>query len=92
MDERNREKGLQRLKKAFKSGKITKDNINKRGYNKFLEIKENVEVFINEQKVEEDKKWDGLKGYITNTTLSAQEVYEQYNNLWVIERAFRVTK
>ena len=30
----NREKGVKRLEKAFKSGKATKDNINKRGYNK----------------------------------------------------------
>ena len=33
-----------------------------------------------------------MKGYITNTTLPAKEVYEQYNGLWVIERAYRVTK
>lgn len=92
MDAHNREKGLRRLKKSFKSGKITKDNINKRGYNKFLEITKDVEVSINEQKIKEDKKWDGLKGYFTNTILPAKEVYGQYNNLWVIERAFRVTK
>ena len=33
-----------------------------------------------------------MKGYITNTTLPAKEVYEQYNGLWIIERAYRVTK
>jgi transposase len=33
-----------------------------------------------------------LKGYITNTTLSAKDVYEQYRGLWVVERAYRVTK
>ena len=32
------------------------------------------------------------KGYITNTTLTATEVYEQNRALWVIERAYRVTK
>ena len=34
------------LKKAYKSGSINKENINKRGYNKFLEISENVKVTI----------------------------------------------
>jgi transposase len=29
---------------------------------------------------------------LTNTDLPANEVYEQYNELWVIERAYRVTK
>jgi len=31
-----------------------------------------------------------LKGYFTNTDLSANEVYKQYRDLWVIERAYRV--
>jgi hypothetical protein len=91
-DKYNREKGIKRLKTAYKSGKITKENINKRGYNKFLEISDNVKVTINQQKIQEDEKWDGLKGYLTNTELQAKDVYEQYCGLWVIERAYRVTK
>lgn len=91
-DRYNREKGVKRLKTAYKSGTISKENINKRGYNKFLELSENVKVEINQHKINEDEKWDGLKGYITNTTLPAKQVYEQYNGLWVIERAYRITK
>ena len=91
-DKYNREKGVKRLQKAYKSGNINKENINKRGYNKFLEISDNVKVTINQQKIAEDEKWDGLKGYMTNTSLPAEEVYGQYNGLWVVENAFRVTK
>jgi transposase len=91
-DMHNREKGIKRLQQAYKSGKITKENITKKGYNKFLDISENVKVSINHEKIEEDQKWDGLKGYITNTSLPAKQVYEQYNGLWVIERAYRITK
>jgi len=91
-DKYNREKGVKRLTKAYKSGNITKDNINKRGYNKFLEITNNVKVAINQDKINDDEKWDGFKGYITNTSLTANEVYEQYRGLWVVERAYRVTK
>lgn len=91
-DKYNREKGVKRLKTAYKSGILTKENINKRGYNKFLEISDNVQVSINQNKICEDEKWDGWKGYLTNTTLPAKEVYEQYCGLWVIERAYRVTK
>jgi transposase len=91
-DKYNREKGVKRLQKNYKSGNVTKENINKRGYNKFLELSDNVKVTINQQKISEDQKWDGLKGYITNTLLPAKEVYEQYNGLWVVENAFRVTK
>lgn len=91
-DKYNRDKGVRRLEKDFKNGKITKDKVNKRGYNKFLEIANDISVKINQEKIKEDEKWDGLKGYITNTTLSAREVYKQYNELWIIENAFRVTK
>jgi transposase len=91
-DKYNREKGIKRLEKAYRSGNITKENINKRGYNKFLEISDNVKVSINKQKIEQDEKWDGFKGYLTNTKLPAQEVYEQYSGLWTVERAFRITK
>jgi len=91
-DKYNREKGVKRLQKAYKSGTITKENINKRGYNKFLEISDNVKITINQQKISEDQKWDGLKGYITNTELPAKEVHGQYIGLWVVENAFRITK
>jgi transposase len=91
-DRHNREKGVKRLQQAYKSGSITKENINKKGYNKFLDISDNVKVQINQEKIRQDEKWDGLKGYITNTALPAMEVYEQYNGLWVIERAYRITK
>lgn len=91
-DRYNRDKGVRRLKKAYKSGNITKENINKRGYNKFLEIDSNIKVTINLDKIAEDQQWDGLKGYLTNTDLSAEDVCQQYNELWIIERAYRITK
>lgn len=88
----NRTKGVERLRKAFASGKITKDKINKRGYSKFLEIDNDVDVSICEAKIREDEKWDGLKGYVTNTSLPPDEVVAQYHGLWVVERAFRISK
>ena len=91
-DAHNREKGVLRLRKAYASGKITKSSVNKRGYNKFLEISKDVDVVISEDKIKEDAQWDGLKGYITNTSLAPSAVVEQYHGLWVVERAFRVTK
>jgi transposase len=91
-DKYNREKGVARLQRAYKNGKITKEHVNKRGYNKFLDISKDITVDINQDKIKEDEQWDGLKGYITNTNLSAEEIYEQYSGLWVVEKAFRVTK
>lgn len=91
-DRHNREKGIQRLRKAYSSGKIKKANINQRGYNKFLVIENDVMVGIDEDKIAKDAQWDGLKSYVTNTDLPAGEVIAQYHGLWVVERAFRISK
>ena len=91
-DAYNRKRGIARLRKAYSKGTLTKEQVNRRGYNKFLEISRDVTVEINESKIAEDAKWDGLKGYITNTSLEPKQVVEQYHGLWVVERAFRVSK
>ena len=91
-DAHNREKGIRRLEKSYHRGKLTKDNINKRGYNKFLKMEGDVKVTINYEKLEKDAKWDGLKGYLTNTNIPINDVYTAYHNLWHVERAFRISK
>lgn len=91
-DKFNRERGLKRLEKSLKTGKLTKSNINKRGYNKYLKLEGELTVKIDYLKFEQDDKWDGLKGYITNTKLEAIQVIDNYNNLWKIEKAFRISK
>ena len=73
----NRGKGVERLRKAYAKGILTKENVNKRGYNKFLDVSKGITVSINEEKIAEDSLWDGLKGYITNTDLPGKEVISQ---------------
>jgi transposase len=91
-DAYNRRRGLQRLEKKVKSGKLSKSNINNRGYNKYLKLIGDLRVEIDYKKFEADQQWDGLKGYITNTKLPTQKVIEKYNQLWQIEKAFRISK
>ncbi len=91
-DEFNRNRGFRRLEKQIKSGKLTKENINNRGYNKYLKLEGNINISIDKEKFENDAKWDGLKGYITNTDLSEKEIVANYNQLWKIEKAFRISK
>ena len=57
-----------------------------------MTLKGTVAVEIDETKVVADEFWDGLKGYITNTELSGQQVIENYRHLWQIEKAFRISK
>ena len=53
-------------------------NISKKIVSLHFLIQTHIDVKINYEKVKEDEKWDGLKGYITNTDLSASDVYKQY--------------
>jgi transposase len=61
-DAYNRDKGVRRLEKAYRKGSLTKAQINKRGYNKFLNITSGIDVEINYEKIVQDTAWDGLKG------------------------------
>lgn len=91
-DKQNREKGLKKLEKQIKTGKLTKASINNRGYNKYLKLHGEIKVVIDKVKFIQDAKWDGLKGYITNAKLAKDEILENYNHLWQIEKAFRTAK
>lgn len=91
-DFHNREKGLKKLRVAVKSGKLTKEQIHNRGYNKFLNLTGSVTIDIDEDKIMADEKWDGLKGYVTNTRLKPKDIVEHYGHLWQIEKAFRISK
>ena len=91
-DEHNRKRGLQRLEKQIKSGKLTKSSINNKGYNKYLKLEGEISIRIDYEKFNQDHVWDGLKGYITNTKMDDNQVIDNYKNLWHIEKAFRMSK
>lgn len=76
----------------MKSGKLTKSSINNKGYNKFLKMAGEVALELDQEKVDKDASWDGLKGYLTNSGMTKEEVLENYRHLWQIEKAFRVAK
>ena len=91
-DAYNRKRGLKRLEKRIRSGKLNKSSINNRGYNKYLKLTGDVTIEIDYNKFNNDDVWDGLKAYVTNTKLTDKQVLDNYKNLWHIERAFRMSK
>ena len=42
--------------------------------------------------VAEDKRWDGLKGYVTNADLKNVEAVSAYYQLYNVEQSFRIAK
>ncbi len=94
-DALDRQKGIDRLKKRLQKSDNPKAQLSDRGYKKFLELQgeHSCKIALNETKIEEAAKWDGLKGILSNdTALSDEEIIHQYTNLWQIEESFRITK
>lgn len=91
-DAYNRQRGLNKLEKALAKGKLNKQHLNNKGYNKYLKMEGEISIRIDYDKFKDDQKWDGLKGYLTNTELTKEQVIEQYKQLWSIEKTFRISK
>jgi hypothetical protein len=91
-DAYNRERGLRRLRKQIGGGRMTKEHLNNRGYNKFLKLSGEITVELDETRVRQAAQWDGLKGYLTNTDLPPAVIIAHYAQLWHIEKAFRISK
>jgi hypothetical protein len=85
-------RGLKKLRRKVHSGRLTKEHLNNRGYNKFLRLDGEVKIEIDETKIAQAARWDGLKGYLTNTDHSPELVIDTYGQLWHVEKAFRISK
>ena len=51
-----------------------------------------ITVAVDEDMVAADAKWDGLKGYISNATLTPSAIVEAYHQLYNVEQSFRISK
>ena len=88
-DKHNRERIIKKLQAKIdkKQTLITKS--------KYLLLeKEGKVIGVDLVKIDEDKRYDGLKGYFTNLTkrVNPQIIISQYHNLWKVEKAFRMSK
>ena len=90
-----RQKALEKLNKIATSSNITKSDLKLSHYAKFLDLDKKCTITfqLNEEKIIQDEKLDGIKGFITNDfSLTHQEIIEHYKNLWHIEEAFKISK
>ena len=92
-DARDRDKAIERTKKKLEKKKNPKEYLGNGGAKKYLAVSEGATIALNEDKIKEDRRWDGLHGVVTNAkNLSHQDILAQYGNLWQVEESFRVTK
>jgi transposase len=83
----NRDRLVRRLQAKLDRGQVVK----KSKYVLLADDKK-LEGSIDEAKVKQDARFDGLKGYVTNTILAPDEVVAHYGNLWHVEKSFRMSK
>ena len=105
-DKFEREKGIEKVKQRLLKSSSVKSQLSNSGYKKYIELEKpnstdkegnkvtcDISLTLNQDKIDEDALWDGLKGIITNNTkLSNEELIHQYSNLWQVEESFRITK
>jgi Transposase DDE domain len=92
-DQGDRERLIRRLKEKLTASDNPQGLISNRGYLKYVDEKTRGKVILNEDKIAEEARWDGLHGIITNDkTTKAMDLLHRYRNLWVIEESFRINK
>jgi transposase len=92
-DEYDRKTAIEKLLKKLKKEKNPKNYISNYGYQKYLKLDGLTKIELNEEKIIEDAKWDGLLGVITNAkNFSYEQILDHYRNLWQVEESFRITK
>ena len=63
------------------------------GYKKYIQVSGEATLQIDQKKMQQEERWDGVSGVITNAKdLSPASILYQYSNLWQIESCFRVQK
>ena len=91
----DRQKNIDKLIEKSEKNKDIKDLIPNFWYKKYIKVidSDNAKIEIDEEKMQEDAKWDWLHWIITNSKdMTWEELLSQYRNLWQIEEWFRINK
>ncbi len=93
-DFEERERQIEKAMKMIKNHTV--DATTKRGTMKCVKEKQESrkkdEYEINIEKIEEEARYDGYYGIITNTQEQARGIIEEYHSLWEVEESFRTLK
>jgi hypothetical protein len=94
-DKKTREKAIKKIEKELSKKSITKSDLKLYYYAKYLDIDDkcNIKYSLNPNKIVQDKKFDGIKGFTTNDfTLNPNDVISHYKNQYDVEEAFKISK
>jgi transposase len=88
-DVADRQAIIDSLQEKLKSN--PKSLVGNKGYRKYLNLEKDT-VSVNQEKIEEEARYDGKWVLKTNTTLTAEQAALKYKELWQVEQVFRDMK
>lgn len=92
-DAADRERAIKKLMRRLGKSGNPREVLGNRGNHRYIRIEGKARLVIDEDKVAEAARWDGLKGVVTNLRdIPAGELLARYRDLWRIEESFRITK
>jgi hypothetical protein len=89
-DRQQREKIVAALREQLRQG--DKSLVGNKGYRRYLKVEGDSHFVIDEAKLAEEARYDGIWVLRTNTELPTAEVALQYKKLWMVELWFRTCK
>lgn len=92
-DVHDRDAAIKKLEKKLKKSSSVKSVLSNSGYKKYMKLEGDSQIEVDQDSIDEARRWDGLHGVITNIeNVDINQVVTHYRGLWQVEETFRVTK
>ena len=94
-DAADRRKAVEKLVKKLRRSANPAQALSGRGFGRFVKVEGAARLEIDEEKIREAARWDGIKGIVTNIDapgMGHAELFSRYRELWRVEESFRITK
>ena len=92
-DAADRKKAVDKLIRKLGQSANPAQALSGRGFGRFVKVKGKARLEVDETKIKEAARWDGLKGVVTNAPdMDSSELFARYRELWRVEESFRITK
>ena len=92
-DAADRKKAVDKLVRKLGRSANPAQALSGRGFGRFVKLAGKARLEVDEDKIKEAARWDGLKGVVTNAPdMGHSELFDRYRELWRVEESFRITK
>lgn len=92
-DAHDRQEAIDKLLKKIARSPNPATLISNFGYQRFIKVAPGATYSIDQEKIEQAARWDGLHGVVTNVAEMADEdVLQHYRSIWQVEETFRIAK